>query len=116
MDSFRSLRGERHKSESESFGGFQELPTAKGYGYGLVALNTYTCKTGPRWVVLPQHRLNPLETRRFAMLICQGYGGVRVRNRGRQWSAAFFSIEYGRTRDLISELFQGDPRWTFKRA
>jgi hypothetical protein len=33
-------------------------------------------RSGPRSVVLPQDRLNPMEKRRFAFakLICQGYG------------------------------------------
>ena len=70
-----SLHGEQHKSESESFGRFQELPTAKGYGYGLVALNTYTCKTGPRLVVAPTTPVESFGNETiffFAMLICQG--------------------------------------------
>lgn len=36
--------GEQHKSESESFGIPWQLAVPETYGYGLVALNTYTCR------------------------------------------------------------------------
>ena len=41
IDMDRYMSSEQHKAESESFGRIQELPSANGYG--LVALNTYTC-------------------------------------------------------------------------
>jgi hypothetical protein len=62
------------KSESESFGRFQELPS---YGYGLVALNAYTCTQKIDRTAIdcaPTRPVEFLETIRFAMLICQGYG------------------------------------------